>query len=902
MSAVDEQARFLTTAQTEILAGLMEAWDGISEPTVLRLSSPMGRGKTHIFQAFAESISHALPPSSQFYGFDIDRVSSRSWRLTRKQVASTQVNLGAPPNAIWIGVNAVKDSSLDILEPLRSQVRASLSHIESTDDPALQSRLSSSFNDGAMAAIRRAAGELAIDSVPFGSAAKTAITASAALYKAWKQRGSLADDFDALLANDAGLTFLHLSAVIRQLADPSRPPALLPTLIVVENAESLDTHSLGNLTSILRVNPDEVFGEKAAALSPHFYRMLKQHGIPPVLPVLVVLLETTTAGQEAVIGPSGATETRSPNEKLILDQWLERWEEKDVRVIDKTLPLMTKVEAEHVCRSLVLKKLTDSQVRLICEHAHDSFLGGVNVALLRSHADKVLALQDPEATVDATWVLKNLPTYLTVDSEQRYLALAPATRSVVSAAALAGIGFSALTVADILNGADASQALQDAARRSLIHRYGDDEGLYCFDDSMQHGVAYREALADQTLCWRALDVAEAPKVRMLASRAFAGVSDVANWVYEATRQALWHYRQLAIESGLSDARRLHRDVWLASLTLHADLDLLRTATGTDAAAKQRLAALGEGQESGPIGDESPLVWSIIHRWHVHRLTPGPMTASSLFKAAQATRLPDGNTRTMPEAHKIAADRAGETLSTSLAQYGALSEHGLRLLCRLGPYGRLFDDGRVNDIVSALVLASARSVTACHLVALEYANRLSGDHRAYVAANLNQVWLFVPDPSVRVRTVLALVRLGHLTDEESIRGILLPALTRYVSDRALDDQFANFDQVGGFLDPSDPLVYPWYGLPVLASQILLEGPPAPFLRGAEKRLILNTLQANAESHPSAVGLLLAHFRRRVSANTVSEWKECRRVWRSTGLVGHFEQAGLPSMDSPPARRR
>ncbi|MFB9677639.1 hypothetical protein [Streptosporangium vulgare] len=869
---------------------LLNTWMNLSEATVIRIAAPLGRGKTHIVQVFYEYLAENHQISGGFYASKASEYEElASWRKSRKNLSASLPNWEASPDWVWLSVRALPMAVSDLLGDLKETVAGLLEYLTTEGlESAKAVRLKSVLPDQFTGIAGRAAADLLLDQIPFGSTTKTSLRAIIETYSAMRGRGAPLKEFAEFLESDTSYAYIVLMSLLGQLRNPQIGPAILPSIIVIENAEQLEPTALRSLHELLACDPDVLLAERNT-LSRSIYRQLKQHGIPPRLPLLLVLMETTNSGDESVLAPNQERTERFKATTSPLRPWLEHCRQTGIPVkeIDSTmLRLMVKDEATDIASKLLPDGLGERHASMIADRATDPFMGGVNAALLISHCAKVSVLSSPEATLTSAWANQHLPLFLSLETEQRFEALSEEERKVIGAAALAGIGFAESTVNSLLPGLDIHRILTQMEKSGYLHSWGED-GLYCFDDNMLHEYAEKTVLSDPHLCRKALDVTEAPKIRDLAEACFAGITYSKAWVYDSLRGSLWRYVEIATGANLGRQWETHRDVWLAALTLTADRDLVFAALEEDADKKQRIDLLFQHRESDPEGDESELLWMILVRWHVHRLTPGPMTPLSLRSAISYGQDLKDNTRTLTSAHRIAARIAGRVLRASILKRGQIGELGIRLVTRLGPYARLMTGEERLLVAQSLLRAGPFSATATHLCCFEYASLLN---KAELLALKRQLawWATMPEPLVRLRSLLAL---SHI--EGNAFGVdLLPQLEDFLMHGEKDDMFRDFDNITGITFGHDPLGYPWWGLRVLLCQEILRLTESslkerPLLRNAVKE----ALREEAERHPSAVGLLIENFSSELPEDQIEDLKELAAHWKKTRLLGHSEQAGI-----------
>ncbi len=202
-------------------------------------------------------------------------------------------------------------------------------------------------NSDTLGILLRVARELMVDTIPFGGKAKIALETAVALTKAWRSRDSVNDSLEKMATeSNAGTLFLQLVCLLRQLKPAEAPPALLPAVFVIENAEYLDPRAFRSLTSILTLDPAR--DVTRYAISGPAFRTLKAHGIPSAMPLLLLMLETTDSRSDPFVGPDRELYERSIEAKEVEESWLTRWSNMGIRVHDfgdPGLPLMTKTEA-----------------------------------------------------------------------------------------------------------------------------------------------------------------------------------------------------------------------------------------------------------------------------------------------------------------------------------------------------------------------------------------------------------------------------------------------------------------------------------------------------------------------------------------------------------------------------
>lgn len=882
----------LPEGQRAAFDAVLKSWCALSEPRLVRISSPLGRGKTYVMQEFYEHLVRHHQPAGGFYGTNLspEGADQEPWRRARKSVAASVADWKVEPDWAWLSVRAISPFKSDLLGDLRELVsqiltRAATGELESNKVAQLKDTLPDKFTG----ITGRAVGDLIVDSVPFGGVAKASIRAIVESYSVIKNRGGMLREFAEFLESDTTYEYIALMSLLGQLRNADSSPAILPGILVIENAEQLESTALRSLHKLLVANPDALLSQKNM-LSQALYKRMKRHGVPLRLPLQVVLLETTDSGDETIIGPDRERSKRTKATSSPLDQWVEICANDGVSTMEidsSTLRPVTEGEATQIALKRLPSGLAEHKISTVVLHAKDPFIGGVNPALLASHCEKISMLSCPEEALTPEWADQHLPSFLSVETEQRVESLSIEDRRVLSAAALAGLGFGKSTVEALLPGLDIQPALTRMEEAGYLHKWGGDD-LYCFDDNMLYGYGERLAFSDASLCRKALDLTEAPKIHSLASYCVAGITSSHAWVYDWLRGALWRYREIAENAKLDRQWDVHRDIWLAALTLTADRDLIFANLEGYPLETQRINLLSEFREAVPEENENELLWMMLVRWHVHRLTPGPLSLNTLLSSVDTGQDLSNVTRTLPASHKIAARIAGRILCSAIDKRGEIGEVGIRLATRLGPYASLLKKNERVKIGQALLRSGVFSATAAHLCAYEYSSVLDAKERDALAEQLTW-WTSVPESTVKLRSLLALSRIGESTSPE----MLLPQLEELIVQGAKDDLFQNFDNSGGgFLYGDDPLVYPWQGTRVLLCQEVLRlGAAQATSESPARELIRQVLQEEIESHPSAIGLLMEYYSGELSREVVEELSQLKTRWKKTGLVGHSEQGGL-----------
>ena len=629
----------LTGAQAALRDTIINAWRELAVPTVVHVASPGYRGKTQVVQSFYETLAYeAFEGSASTAPIKPSWQEFSDWRARRKQVKASSIVSATSGMTLWLGVNATAGFT-DLLSPLRETTQEILRRAEENSLPAATMELIKPMLAARLGKIAvTAAGKLALDRIPFFSTGEIIASGISEATHAWQSSkrptGVLREAVERPVDREA----VAMLALMRLSGDIAEPPALPGIILMIENAELLGDGEFTMLSLLLSANPDDILTQRFLPAS--VYKAFKVHGVPPRLPILVILLETTDSSRESYRGPFGEMHERDTANTLICDPWIDRWRDSGIDVFCSInrLPLFTEHESQEVLERL--SPTVSQHVRnVMAARAFDSLLDGYSPALLRSHAERVMKLMDPEETVTSDWAVAHLPMHLNVELELVAAQLKKDSQMAVIAGSLLGVGFAASSVQETL-GYDPVNALILTEKLGLVHHEdAEDDTFFLFDDSMVRDYFYELGASDGILAWHVLDVHDALKVNYLLDCAVPFHTQDSRAIASLVRQSLWEYRSLMLKAGLASRWDSHRDIWLASLTLSGDMDIVMREAG-DQDARDRLKKLWDEGDSGPKQGENLKAWSIITRWLGHRLIPGPMTYQMLFNAAKAGRFRD----------------------------------------------------------------------------------------------------------------------------------------------------------------------------------------------------------------------------------------------------------------------
>lgn len=803
------------------------------------------------------------------------------WRVSRTRLAMPTAMLRASMDWWWSSTNVLPDTPNDLVGSLR---RNALELLSAIDEPAAE-KLGFSKEDW-WKLVAETTVSVGLDRIPFFGAG-TAVVRSARQGLYMKSTDSaasalkLASELEPRTPDD-----LLTALAVARLAHPDPTlPAIPPLILVIENANHLSTAELEQLERILTLNPAE-----RLASTPHLpqaaARTLKALGLPPALPITLILLEDTSAAGQPFIGPFGHQHETDQPEPTHLATWCTHISSKPngvpLIVLDH-FPLATTPEAAAIVEQALPESLNKAS---IVSRSLDPYLDGHNIALVRAHIQRIALLSDA-TDLDPEWLATNLPTHLETEVATLAQTAGLETRQGLIAASLVGFGFTRVGMTEVMGKEPSKAILDEALSLGLVSVQGGEQPLpmYVFGDHMTYQYFKSLGLADRSLARTTLETTTLPKARMALGWAYAAHSTQALKVAETAMGACWEYRDLAEGAGLSVEASRAVDVWGVALALTADRDMIFAEAGDDAARK-RLAFLHQIRDQSCTNEQNIHAWACIRRWHVHRHTPGPMSYQSILSMTKTDRLTEAPTRTMPEAHQLAA----ELVARHLNEYPdgqALGWFDAQLLYRLGPYVRHIDSTLALQAAELLLHAGLTTATATHYLASELWHLLPPSGQRLCARQLEH-WAQYGQANDPARSAALLILRGCATSTDTALNILRDAFTSKTQDNMMGD----FQAHGSFGDLSAPRVYPWNGLDVLVTWALIQSSPTD--AGIARGKLRHRLLALAQTHPSAVAIVESDFADELNNKQRRRIDDLGRRWRLTGLAGHSEQGPLPTL--------
>jgi hypothetical protein len=872
----------LTADQSSILDRLQRQWDDLAVPTVAHVRTPEYRGKTHIVHSLFRALVEA--DGAGMGGQKPTWKEAHDWRSSRHAVAGPVPELNDELHWLWVGARALPGSAADLLAPMRIFTRRLLTQATERQLPeVIRQNLAPSSEDW-MGLFARSAAKISLEQIPQVGAGTAVVSGLRDATSLWRRRTRPEQVLENAAGSSVSEDFLAMLLAARLTFRLGTQPSLPKILMVIEEAQLLTNSDLTLLQELIEANPDDLLQEQLFPQS--VVRQLRRLGVPPSVPLMIVLLEDTDAGGEPILGPFGELVPRGNVKETSVTNWVDRLpqlkQSVDVLSLRDCLPLFDEAEAAEVA-AIHSPGLPERIRHLIVQRSYDVLLGGYNPALLRAHSSRVNALTDPDRDVDVRWCEKHLPQHLKAEIEERASRLPLESRQALIAASLLGHGFVGSSVDQFLN-ANSEGAMVAAGVAGLIHGEQFGTGVhYAFDDSMTYGYFREQAVGDPSLCRMVLNGPSVEKARWLLNCAYPSISPQARKISELARQSLWEYRDLAYTADLvSDARR-NRDVWMGSLALSADLDMVHREL-RDRNAEERLEELHHLLDAVPIGEENIHAWAISRRWRVHRLTPGLLTFQSLFEVARQGGDCSNVTRCIPEAHQMAAESVSNFFEMFKGQ--PIGYFELQLLARLGPYVRRLPAQLRRRLIVELLRVSLLSVTAAHYVVSELWEDCNDDQRNMLT-DILKGWALVSHGEMEARSYALLA----IRNPREVPAEASQALVQALNAGMCDDGFRDFDINGSFVDGSAPIAYPWGGLRILIVMALVQ--IDGFISNvADRRFLENVLWEERDKHPSAVALLLAEFPAPQNRGRQRKMLEVQRTWTTSCLAGHCEQAGLP----------
>lgn len=883
---------FLTSAQAELLEKLDHIWATATGPTLIRLVGPEYRGKTHVVQVLLERLirEHVVNGFPTGHPTDFPWRQMHDWRTARRAVESTTSIARITSGWMWCGCRLAPEVPSDLLGNLRRIASETLQASADAWDGGADDVLGSSGADWAKL-VAKSSIQLSLEQVPYlGTVRAIADAGRAFRTLRMADRDATTAELFRDLDRDLPRDLLTLMAIAR-LGSPFEGAALPRLLLVIDDAHLLRQADFKGLSDLLSADPDELLS--ASDLPDGLKRTLRGLGMPPRFPVVVLLVQSTSTRGEDVFGPLESTLKSQPQGPAPIDDWIAQLEARPERVPLHRLdgfPLFTEDEAERVAARFE-PRISARTRSMVLARSHDSYLGGHNIALLRSHLDRLSDLTDPNA-IDASWVDRHLPLQLQAEVQEMVAGLSRPARRALVASSLIGFGFAGSSVGGLLDH-DCSAGLSEAEDRGLIAaeargRDELDDTFYLYADSMTHSYAYELGASDRDLSVRALDRKLMPKARNVLNWAYPGASREAMQVAELARGTCWEYRQLAENAGVGP-EDLARDVWGAALTLTADHDILLSNMG-DNAAQERLSFLWALGDESRGAAESSGAWAMIRRWHIHRYTPGWLTYGSLYASAKAGQSSETVTRCIPEAHAKAAELASQHFTELRDTAGVYGWFDVHLLYRLGPYVRLVDEQVRRELVKSLLLLGTVSPTAAQYMASELWDDADEQQRAG-ALLLLEGWSSQAHGRDTGRSAAILA----IRSESPMSKDALSALRdSFLSGPNAESMFSDFEGTGSLRLGTAPMVYPWLGFDVLIPYALSRAAERQHVAVSDND-ILRRLWKLKEAHPSAAAILQSRFARSLSREQNKRLRKVARSWMRTHLVGHGEQAALPVLE-------
>jgi hypothetical protein len=871
----DAKRGALTSAQIAVCELLSSTWESLSSPTVVVLDAPTGRGKTRIIQNFYDSQVDGQPEGARFWQGKLAGDDLNSWRKARKTVVSNSVDVTQRPNLLWFGIDGYPLVKSDLLGEVQKLNRAIIDGYESGTLPISDPNpLRRGPGRGVPWELVKAATDIVANCIPGASFARTGIGATIAIGRAAARR----DEFGLPLSIDdpehialAILLTSFATSVIGELEN-----ALSPILLAIDDAHLLEPTTVAALNAVMKSNPDaQLLG--SGLLRGRQREFAAMRGMPPVPPVMLVA-------------------TRQPVPDSRPDYFAARvkaWTKAGFTVVtigDDRLPLVSEAESIDIAaHRLTGLGLTEDQLRLVAEHAHDRLLKGVNASLLVAHCERVWRLIEPSVTLTPAWAEQHLPRFIEEDARERYDKLPLRAQQAVVAGSLRGPAFAQSSVSTLLPQLSATDnwvgEIDDSGYAQHASTIDGDKQLV-FSDEPAFAYARKLAVRDSYLCTCALTGISAPFLKELWASATVESYGRGMICYEISRQESYQYEELVQEAELR-SQDLDAETWAAVLGFGAERRF---------AIEEMIQSNQRGQMRQLWGDlvsgKEPLEgdgWSIAARWVVHRHLPGPMT----FGGARVAPVPTRTwlTRFHPQAPRIAAGVAGRVLPYLVANSRVLLEPGLRLLLRLGFGGRLLSSGLRRSVASHLLQVAPWRLSAAVLLARVYRRDLDRFQR-------DSLYRIIRDGSIpdsanwRPRQALGLMWLGHELPKQEISQTIDDLVNACRSEPHIYEEDA-FGIAGKMIDVSDPLVYPWAHQTIYAAASLLTAPVQIPVPSPAREVARDTLMAALDTHPGAAWLLSSGGAVGLTADQKHQVRTALHEWQVRGALdaGRFDLTGL-----------
>ncbi len=110
------QTSRLAVAQFTALNIIEEKWNSLAEPTVIRLASPVGRGKTQVVHEFFARLVRKTQSLGKFYDSDALWRNQTNWQRARKVIRAAPPDFTQRPTWLWFGLNASPGVPTDTLQ------------------------------------------------------------------------------------------------------------------------------------------------------------------------------------------------------------------------------------------------------------------------------------------------------------------------------------------------------------------------------------------------------------------------------------------------------------------------------------------------------------------------------------------------------------------------------------------------------------------------------------------------------------------------------------------------------------------------------------------------------------------------------------------------------------------